>query len=508
MGLIARLAQPMAGVPNPEDERWWTPGPSLMSHSGMVVNAHTALQSSPVWAAVRLLSESLAMTPIITYQRQSDGGKIRATNHPLYDLLHDSPNPWQTAYQWKRVMMVHALLWGNGYSEIVPGPRGAVDQLIPRHPDAVRMEEIPGGYRYMVLDRNGVERPVNYEDMFHIRGLSLDGISGLSVMRYARESIGLDLAARKHAAKMFGQGTKLSGILQITGKLTPEKKERLESGWQTKQSGPDNVGKVAFLDDTAKWIATGMTNEQAQLIASLDWSVADCARFFNVPLHMIQETSKSTSWGTGIEQLSLGFVTYSLMPWLRNWEDQVRKDLIVANKLYFADFLADILLRGNTKDRYAAYQIAAGGNAPWMTRNEVRRLENMNPLPGMDEPLQPLNMGPTSKQLAAMARSNGYLRLMVHDAAARVVRKEIAAMSKAAKRSGDDADAWRQEVEAFYADHGPTVVSALMVSPEEAERYVEEQRRALLADGPDVMDGWESQRIDQLMDLTLGGDPE
>ncbi len=510
MGIVARLLSPQAMDRNPANDFWFTDiGTAVPSMSGVSVGAHTALQASPVWAAVRLLAESVAMMPLIVYRRRSDGGKERAWDHPLYDLLHDAPNPIQTAFAWKRLMMVHALLWGNAYSEILPGPRGPVDQLMPLHPDRVRVEQIPGGIRYQVHRQDGRWEPVNDEDMFHLPGLSLDGVSGLSVLRYARESIGLHLSAKGQAARSFGQGLKHTGVFKHPGKMSEPAQDRFRKSVQDLAGGWRNAGAFLIVEEGMEWIKTGMTNEEAEMIAQLDWSVPDCARYFNVPLHMIQQESKDTSWGSGIEGMKNEFVTFSVMPWGTNWQDTIRKDLIVANRLYFAEFLTEALLRGNTKDRYEAYQIAVGGNGPWMTRNEVRVLENMNPLPGLDEPLQPLNMGPGGTSQAALAeaaRSNGHLRTFLRDAAARVVRKEIAAMDRAAKRAGDVAAVWRQEVEAFYSDHGAFVTQLLRIGGDEADGYVAEQRADLLAHGPSAMDGWEPRRIDDLVKLALGGD--
>lgn len=510
MGLLASVLRADTTVGRaPWDEFWYSSTPSLATYSGVSVGAETALQSSPVWAATRLIADSVAMTPIITYARRSDGGKNRAPDHPVYDLLHDQPNRWQTAYAWKRMMMVHALLWGNAYSRILPGSRGAVDQLMPLHPDSVRVENLPDGrgIRYQVRQKNGTEIPVNDEDMFHLPGLSLDGVSGLCLMRYARESIALEMAAKRHSALAFGQGTRLSGILKVKGSLSKEAKDRLIQSWNENKAGLNNHFKSAILDDQADWIQTGMNNEDAQLLEQLNWSVEDVARFFNVPLHMIQHTSKETSWGSGIEQISLGFVTYSLLPWLTNWEQTISKDLIVASRYYFAEFLLDNLLRGDTKTRYEAYQIAAGGQAPWMIRNEIRLRENMNPLPGMDEPLQPLNMGPSGGPASpARASDNLYLRLMVRDAAARIIRKEIAAMGGAERRTGGTGDAWRAAVSEFYTDHGRLVSQVLGLSAADTERYIGGQRDALLLDGPAAMDEWEPRCVEELMNLALGGD--
>lgn len=532
MGLLATSFRAEdAASRSPLSNYWYTDFPGLGTFSGVTIGVEASLGSSVVWAATRLLAESLAMLPLLVYARRDDGGKNRAPNHPLYDILHGQANRWQTSFAWKRMMMVHALLWGNAYSRIVPGPRGAVDQLIPLHPEGVRVERISGNWtytsyahgtysavyprptqtvRYRVLAADGRWETVNDEDIFHLPGISLDGVSGLCVMRYARESIALEVAAKRHAALAFGQGTRLSGILKVKGTLSRDAKDRLLDSWQEQKGGLNNHFKSAVLDESADWIQTGMNNEDAQLLQQLNWSVEDVARFFNVPLHMIQHTSKETSWGSGIEALGIGFVTYSLMPWLTNWEQTVAKDLITSADTYFVRFLLAALLRGSTKERYEAYQIAAGGQAPWITRNEVRILEDMNPLPGLDDPLRPLNMGPggavTGAALGEAATSNEYLRLFLRDAAGRVLRREMAAMSKLARRVGDDSAAWRREVESFYAEHLPVVMQTLRLGDEAARRFVAEQQASLVAHGPAAMDSWEPARIERLMNLAMEAD--
>lgn len=494
----------------PWADYWYQPR-EASTYSGVNVTADTALSSSPVWAAIQLQSNSVGMTPIILYRRLRDGGKERATDHPIYDLLHDSPNQWQTAPEWVSMMMVHALLWGNGYSLIEPGQRGPVDQLIPLHPDGVRVERLPNnrGRRYMVRQEDGTWKAINDEDVFHLPGLSIDGISGLSIMRYARESIGLELAAKRHAALAFGQGTRLSGILKIKGSLSKEAKDRLLESWQDTKGGGANAYKSAVLDDQADWIQTGMNNEDAQLLEQLNWSVEDTARYINVPLHMIQHTTPSTSWGTGIESIKNGYVTFSVMPWTVKWQARIKKDLITANRVYFAEFLLDSLLRGDTLTRYQAYQIALGGNnSPgWMSPNQVRQIENMNPEPGGDEINRGPQPTPTSPPAALGARDNLSLRLMVREAAARLARMETAAMEKADRKGLDDPGSWGPAVMAFYREHAGRLSSVLGISSGAAASYCREQADRLGAGGFATWLDDEAYRIDRLASLALEVSP-
>jgi HK97 family phage portal protein len=508
MGFLDRLLRPQAlGA---LDDRWYTSSPYVVTaYSGVNVTAGTALMASPVWACVRLIAESVATMPIIVYRRQSDGGKRRAPEHPLYDILHDDPNELQSAFAWKRFMMVQALLYGNAYSRIMPGSRGAVDRLEPIHAELMRIEHLPdGGIRYLERDQTtGQESPLNAEDVFHLPGLSLDGIGGLSLVQYARESIGLALAAQGYSAKFYSQNAQPGGVLKTPNKLTDTAYKRLADSWQERHSGPNNWHKPAILEEGLEWMQMGMTHQDAELIAQLDWSTADIARFFNVPLHMIQLMTKSTSWGSGIEEMSIEFVTFTLLPWLKNWEQLITKKLIVATQIYFAEFLMDSLMRGKLSERYQAY--ATGRQWGWLSVNDVRRLENMNPVEDGDGYMQPLNMtelGEPSPAPAPRERPAGHYHLLLYEAAMRVIRKEIAALGKACKRCGNDAEAWAEAVREFYADHAPFVAQTLRIGLDAAQRYVDEQQAALIERGAAAMEDWETTRAADLIALAMGGD--
>lgn len=382
---------------NASDERFWNPYAGSAS-SGIAVNADTAMKASAVYACVRLISESMAALPLIMYQRQADGGKRRATNHPLYDLLHDSPcqSPRQTAFQFVSTAMTHLLLRGNAYAQILPGPRGAVDQLRLLNPDKVRVEVVGDNkdvVRYQVRQATGQEQPFNAEDIFHLTGLSLDGITGVSIITYARESIGLALAAEGYAARVFSQDATPRGVLQAKGRLSQEAIERLRASWADKHSGLTNAHKPAILEEGLEWKGISMTAEDAQMISSREFQNSDIARVFNVPLHLIQENSKSTSWGSGLQELTQGFYGLTLLPWMRRWEDTISQQLITNPRLFFAEFFFNALLRVNLQERYAAYAIGRGNG--WLTVNDILRFENMNPIgPEGDTRLQAVNMAP------------------------------------------------------------------------------------------------------------------
>jgi len=518
MGILTNLLKPRAG--NAWNDSYWTtladwPGP--VTSAGMRVSADTAMRSSAVWGCVRLISESMATLPLLIYRRQDDGGRERDDQHPLADLLHYQPNGHQTAFEFIEMMTGHVLLRGNAYAEIIPGRRGLVDQLIPIHPDTVDVEVLKdGSMRYTVRLEGGEKRILNDDRVFHIRGLSSDGVTGLSVIEYARESIGLAQATEQYGARFFGNGSRPGGILKHPGKLNQPAADRLKASWETAHSG-ENQHRVAVLEEGVEWQQIGLSPEDSQFLATREFQVVDIARWFRVPLHMIQETSKSTSWGSGIEQLSLAFVQFTLLPWARRWEQAILRDLIIAPQTYYAEFKVDALARGDQQSRFNAY--AMGRQWGWLSVNDVRQLENMNPIEGGDEYIVPLNMRDASQPMEirqptpeeapapqappAAEVSPDHYRALLLEAAGRVVRKEIAALSKAWRKCDGNSDAWQKALTTFYWEHPGYVADAMRMDAEAAVDYCNAQLRAY-RDGIDAMVENERVIIEWLAELAEG----
>ncbi len=498
---------------NALDDYWYKPVGNT-SLAGLRVDADTALKISTVWACVGLISEILSSIPLILYQRLPDDRRQRASSLYLYRLLHDQPNRWQSAMEFREMLTGHALLRGNGYARILPGPTGFAQELIPLNPDRMTPEKLPdGAIRYNYRQDNGQTTIYNDDEIFHLRGHSKDGLVGMGVVEYARESFGLAMAAESYGARFFSQDARPGGVLQHPGKLSTDAQKRLSEGWEAAHSaGLGKSHRVAILEEGMSWHQVGMTSEDAQFLQTRQFQVADMARWFRVPLHLIQETEKSTSWGSGIEQLSLGFVIYTLGPWARRWEQAISRDLIVATDQFYAEHLFDGLLRGDLKTRYDAYAVAR--NWGWLSANDVRRIENMDLIENGDDYLQPLNMTPSgttptdaNPQPTPMgALANGHYQLLLHEAATRIIRREVAVISKAAKKHADDPEGWRVAVEEFYGEHTDYVVQSLRVGRKDAEAYTIEQRRMLLEHGVGCMEDWEIQRVGDLIALA-GGTP-
>lgn len=361
------------------------------SGAGVTVTPEAALTHAAVLAAVRLLAETVASLPIILYRRLPDGGKVRATDHPLYHLLHLKPNPRMAAFSLKEAMQASLALYGNGYALIDWGPDGRPAALWPLLPTMVTPEQDAetGNLQYRVQTRKG-SKVLPADQVLHIPGFSFDGLVGKSPITLAREAIGLALAQDEHGAAFFARGARMSGILTYPGALSPEARERLRKGWEAMANGRDNAWRTAVLEDGMKFEALTIPNKDAEWLAARKFSVNEIARIFRVPPHLIGDLERATF--SNIETQSLEFLTYSLRPWLTRWEESLTVQLLTPaeQETYFVEFLTADLLRGDTKSRYEAYRMAR--EAGWLSVNEIRQAENLPPVEGGDTYLQPLNM--------------------------------------------------------------------------------------------------------------------
>ncbi len=402
MGLIARLFTPdiQAASPGPADDFWYGPV-GTTSVSGVRVDADTAMTISAVFRCVSAIAQDVAGMPLITYRRL-EGGKERAPDHPLYGVLHDQPNQWQTAFQWWEMLVGHLLLRGNFYNRIVPGTRGFADQLIPLHPGRMEKVELLANFRkrYTYRHESGQQEVFSHDEIFHVPGLSSDGITGLSVVRLARDSMGLGMATEQYGARLFSQNASPGGVLQHPGKLGEEAATRLSKSWQSAHSGLNTAHKVAVLEEGLTWTQVGMSNEDSQFLETRSFQVEEIARWFGVPLHRIGHTEKATSWGTGIEQFNLGYLQFTLRSHLVRLEQAIRRDLILEPEKFFVEFLMDGLLRGDAAGRSQALQTQFLNGA--LTLDEWRAIENRNPLPdGKGQThFMPLNLTTLEKILA------------------------------------------------------------------------------------------------------------
>lgn len=350
------------------------------SASGVVVTPKTAMMVAAVSAAIYTLSESAAQLPLLLYRRNGVR-KERATDLPLWKLLHDRPNGWQNSYEWREMMTAQMATMGNCYSFINRVNGNRVHELLPVHPDRVKVEQNAETYKleYTISTPSGTQLKVPQESMFHIRDHSVDGIVGVSRLKQGKDSIGLARAAEQWGGQLFGNGARPSGVLSTDQPLNEGQMKLIAESWKTAHGGSNALG-TAVLDHGMKFSPMAMSNTDAQFLETRRFQIAEIARIYRIPPHMLGDLDRATF--SNIEQQSLEFVKYSLMPWLRRWEGAINTQLIPQDGV-FAEFLVEGLLRGDTKSRYEAYQIAI--TTGWMSPNEVRERENLNPREGGDD---------------------------------------------------------------------------------------------------------------------------
>lgn len=354
------------------------------SISGKTVNEFSAMQNSAVYACVRILAEAIAALPIHVYEYKSGGGKERIPNHPLYFLLHDAPNPDMTSFNFRESSMAHLLLWGNAYAQIVRDNAGRVTQLYPLPPNRMSVERADTGeivYRYTTItgENPNVTKTgqitLNKRDVLHIPALGFDGIIGYSPIAMARNAIGVSIACEEFGAKFFENDARPSGILMHPG--TIKNPEKLRDSWQTAFSGA-NHGKTAVLEEGVKYETISIPPDDAQFLDTRKFQLTEIARIFRVPPHMLADLDKATY--SNIEQQSLEFVKFSLNPWVIRWEQSLNKALLLPNERgrIFIKFNVDGLLRGDYHSRMQGYAI--GRQNGWLSANDIREMEDQNPI--------------------------------------------------------------------------------------------------------------------------------
>lgn len=375
--------------------QWISSVGARRSKAGVMVTPESALAQGAVRACVTLLAESIAQLPCELYQRQ-DERRTRATDHPLYDIIHACPNQKDTSFEFNEQRMGHLGLRGNAYSLIERDGRGYITELIPVSPDKVMVLKGADGLPYyQLLDGSNALLPMRL--VHHIKAFSLDGYLGVSPIQSNPDAIGLAMAVDEHAGNVFSQGTTLSGVIEGPGKHfdTQEKLNAFRDGFSTVYSGMRNAFKVAILQEGMQYKQMAMTNEQSQLLESRKYGAIEVCRLYKVPPHMIGELDRATF--SNIEHQGLQFVIYTLLPWVKRIEAAMMRDLLLPSERQdlYIEFNLSGLLRADQKSRYESY--ALGRQWGWLSVNDIRRLENLPPIPGGDMYLTPLNMVATGQ---------------------------------------------------------------------------------------------------------------
>lgn len=351
--------------------------------SGKAVNERTAMQTTAVYACVRILAEAIASLPLHVYQYKQDGGKERIPRHLLYSLLHDEPNPEMTSFVFRETLMSHLLLWGNAYAQIIRDGRGQVLALYPLLPNKVEVSRTSNGNLFYTYRRDAGESRMNpdsgtvtlrKDEVLHIPGLGFDGLIGYSPVAMAKNAIGMALATEEYGAAFFANGANPGGVLEHPGVIKDI--QRVKDSWNSAYQGSSNSHKVAVLEEGMKFQAIGIPPEQAQFLETRKFQINEIARIFRVPPHMVGDLEKSSF--SNIEQQSLEFVKYTLDPWVVRWEQALQQSLLLPSERsnIFIKFNLDGLLRGDYASRMLGY--STGRQNGWMSANDIRELENLN----------------------------------------------------------------------------------------------------------------------------------
>lgn len=367
------------------------------TYTGKIVTEETALTYSAVWACVRILSEGVSSLPLHLYKRL-DKGKERANNHTLYSLLAASPNPEMTAFNFRETLQGHLATWGNAYAEIEYDMAGRVKGLWPLRPDKTLKErnKETKKIQYRVLVENE-QLILPSERVLHIPGFGYDGLIGYSPIRLFRETIGTGMAVEEYGARFFGNGAKPGGILEHPGQLSETIQDNLVNSWNKMHQGLSNAHRIAILEEGMTYKQIGIPPEDAQFLETRKFNITEIARVYNVPPHKIGDLEKATF--SNIEQQSIEFVIHTLRPWLLRWEQNLNLQLLrdSEKKSLYTEFLIDGLLRGDSKSRNESYAI--GRQNGWLSVNDIREMENMNPVPDGDTYSMNGNMIPIGSTL-------------------------------------------------------------------------------------------------------------
>lgn len=355
------------------------------STSGKPVNERTAMQTTAVYSCVRILAEAVASLPLHIYQ-YTDKGKERVADHPLYPILHDETNEEMTSFVFRETLMSHLLIWGNAYAQIIRDGAGRVLGLYPLLPNKMQVDRTDNGEIIYIYSRDSEENPnfstygqiyLRRQDVLHIPGLGFDGLVGYSPIAMAKNAVGMTQACEEYGASFFANGANPGGVLEHPGVLKDPGKVR--ESWNAVYRGTNNAHKIAVLEEGMKYQQIGIPPEEAQFLETRKFQINEIARLYRIPPHMVGDLEKSSF--SNIEQQSLEFVKYTLNPWVIRWEQSLQKALLLPEekKEYFIKLNVDGLLRGDYQSRMTGYATARQNG--WVSANDIRELEDLNPIP-------------------------------------------------------------------------------------------------------------------------------
>ncbi len=504
------------GSPSPDSDYWYH-GLGYRSEAGPMVSPATATRLAAVFSCTRVCGETLGSLPFGIYRERKSGGRDLASAHPAYELFLQ-PNPWQTAMEFFEMMQVHLELRGNAYSIKVPGNGRAIDQLIPLHPDRVRVYLLPNNrlrYEVTAYSTGQIDR-YTQDEILHVRGMSYDGIMGISTVSAMAEVIGVGLAQQQHRARYF-HNSAIPSLSVETVKMTDEARETMVNSISEKFSG-EGAFRVIAPPPGAKVTALGLTNKDSQLIEASQATRTEVCGAWRVPPHKIGDLSKGTF--SNIEQQNIEFATDCIRPRVIRMERRVDRDVIDSLRAYesamgdfYLVFNMDALFRGDMKSRYEAYSQSLS----WQTRDEIRSTEGKNPIGGAaSELLVPVNLETVSQAETRSFSKHGVdsaeeesdqgqseqelggepetpqdgtdetseaharlqysrLRAMALSAASRMARREARSLLRI-----NASEQFAADLSKLYEDLAPVISEAMVLPLASAQRYLEDHRSLLL----------------------------
>ena len=354
------------------------------------INERSSQQIAAVFQAVQVIAGDVGQLPAIAYERV-DEGKRRAVSHPAYRLLRRAPNPEMGPFQFKYLMQSRCCLWGNAYAYI-QRQSGLPVALWPIEPGSIHPVRVDGQLVYSVIGEDGRHEMLDASEVFHLRGPGTDDLAGSSVVTLARESMSAGMQADRYANRFLLNNATPPISLEFPEAVDKDTAQNILKRWSSRHAGPHNAGKPGFLDRGGKVNTYAMNHQDAQFLETRRFTKSEIASWFNLPPHKVGDLENATF--SNIEQQSIDYVVFSLMPWLVRWQDECNRKLMqpeeIENDRYFVEFLTAALVRGDLQARMEAYNL--GINSGIFTFNEVRAMENLNPVEGGDRRLVPLNM--------------------------------------------------------------------------------------------------------------------
>ena len=386
-GLFARIFRsspenPSTSLSNPAA---WLTGLFGTSKTGVQVSEDNALTFSAVYAAVRIISETIASIPLNVYQADGET-RVKAVGHPIQDLLAKAPNSVSSTFTFREAMAANLVLHGNAYAKIEMNAAGRPTALIPLNPMKVEVKVVDGEKVYIFADKHTY---LDYE-IIHFVGLSFNGLTGKSPLAVAREAVAIGLAAQEYGARFYSNGANTGGVITAPGRLNTEVIKRLKESWNRANSGNSNAHGTAILEEGMKYEKIGLDPEAAQFLQSRKFQVNEIARIFRIPPSYLADLENSST-RANVEQQAIQFVRDCVTPYVRRMEVELNRKLFREDEPnLYAYFTVEGLMRGDLKGRYDAYATARQWG--WLSVNDIRDLENLNPVEGGDIYLQPLNM--------------------------------------------------------------------------------------------------------------------